>query len=164
MESWKIISNFSKYLISDFGRVMNKERGNILKPSNGTYNMVLLLSDAGQTKNLYVHRLVAQAFLNNPDNKRCVDHIDGNKYNNNVTNLRWSTPSENQANRKPSLFTSSDYKGVSLHKPSGKWLVHINIDRKCTHIGLYDDEIEAAKAYNSWAVISFGEFARLNNV
>jgi hypothetical protein len=76
--------------------------------------------------------------------------------------LRWATGSENQANRKISKFASSDYKGVSYHKPSKKWLVHFNFDKKCTHVGLYEDEKEAAHAYNYIAKNYYGDYAKLN--
>ena len=59
-----------------------------------TYRVVLL-TDNGSSKTLYVHRLVAQSFIENPDNKREVNHIDGNKLNNDVSNLEWVTHSEN---------------------------------------------------------------------
>lgn len=55
----------------------------------------VLLSENGKTKNYFVHRLVAQAFIPNPDNLPCVNHRDGNKLNNSVDNLEWCTHREN---------------------------------------------------------------------
>lgn len=70
--------------------------GKILKSyveTNG-YKRVVLSID-GKRKLYYVHRLLAEAFIDNPENKDCVNHIDGNKLNNSVDNLEWVTYSEN---------------------------------------------------------------------
>jgi len=75
-------------------------------------------------------------------NKKCVemiDHIDGNKLNNSIDNLRESNNSKNQQNRK-------DVKGYSLH-PSGKYISIINIDGKNRHLGYFKNKEEASKAY-----------------
>ena len=60
------------------------------------YKVVSLKFDDGTRRNVYVHRLMAQTFLPNPENKREVNHIDGNKLNNNIDNLEWCTSSENR--------------------------------------------------------------------
>ena len=62
------------------------------------YQMVALRND-GAIKKFYVHRLVAEAFIPNPDGKEQVNHIDGNTMNNSVCNLEWATGSENQLHR-----------------------------------------------------------------
>ena len=54
----------------------------------------------GKRKSAKIHRLVAEAFIPNPENKECVDHIDKVRNNNNVNNLRWATKSENCMNKK----------------------------------------------------------------
>ena len=76
-----------------------------------------------QVHNLYVHRMVAELFIENPENKWYVDHIDGNRYNNKVTNLRWATPSENRLNpitveryNKTSASEETHRKRVEHHK------------------------------------------------
>ena len=93
-EIWKSIEYFPNYQISNYGNVKNKEK--ILKPllcSSG-YLFVRLYNKT-EVKNLKIHRLVATAFIKNPQNKSCVNHIDGNKKNNNVKNLEWCTYKEN---------------------------------------------------------------------
>ena len=64
---------------------------------------------------LYVHRLVAETFIPNPDNKPCIDHIDRNPLNNDVSNLRWATVKENSLNQKKNLpvgHRSIDYENI----------------------------------------------------
>lgn len=90
---WKQIEGFDNYEVSDMGQVRNKKSGRVLKQGtkpNG-YNFVLL----GRGNNKHVHRLVAQAFLDNVDNLPEVHHIDSNKSNNCVENLRWISHKDN---------------------------------------------------------------------
>lgn len=99
-EEWKDIKEYEKtYQISDFGRVKSlkfgKEKILKLKKNSGGYLEVLLYGK--QSKKTYrVHRLVAEAFIPNPNNLPEVNHIDGNKENNNIYNLEWVTGSENK--------------------------------------------------------------------
>lgn len=66
--------------------------------NNKGYHVTGLINNYGKTDTLLIHRLVAMAFIPNPNNKPCVDHIDGNKSNNHVDNLRWVTYKENNNN------------------------------------------------------------------
>ena len=98
-EIWKdAVNGFSRYSISDQGRVRNKEKDFICKltldRSTG-YMVVNLQGDDGLRHVKGVHVLVAEAFIPNPEHKRLVNHIDTNKTNNNVHNLEWATDSEN---------------------------------------------------------------------
>ena len=107
-ENWKDIKDYEGiYQISDRGNVkvlvkwdVNKrdyvpdER--LLRPTdNGNGYLIIALKRRGKRKNGYVHRLVAQAFLENPDGKNEINHKDYNKYNNNVENLEWCDRIEN---------------------------------------------------------------------
>lgn len=102
MENWKFIN--ANYEVSDKGNIKSVNyRGTgksaIRKQSiskNGY--MRVILSDNGKNKTYFVHRLVAAAFIPNPDNKPCIDHIDGDRANNHADNLRWVTVKENQNN------------------------------------------------------------------
>lgn len=93
-----------------------------------------------------------------------TDHINGNKLDNRKENLRKVTQSQNQANRKKGKNKSSIYKGVIWHKRRNHWLAQITINRKKIYLGSFNNEIDAAKAYNEAAIKYFGEFARLNEV
>lgn len=110
-EVWKDIKGFEGiYQISNFGNVRSLDRrvvnhkngatrivpGMILSPwDNGNGYLVVSLNDKRKRKNFYVHRIVAEHFIDNPENKPCVNHLDYNKYNNCVSNLEWCTQIEN---------------------------------------------------------------------
>jgi len=89
-ETWTTARDFENYLISNIGNVKNSKTGRILKPSKSKY---LSVSLNGCQKT--IHRLVAENFITKPDGKNEVNHIDGNKHNNNVENLEWVTRKEN---------------------------------------------------------------------
>jgi len=100
MEQWKEIVGYPGYKVSNLGRVMGIH-GKILagsKTQHG-YKTVLICPDVNTRKRLLIHRIVATAFIDNPDNKPTVDHIDRNKNNNCVENLRWATNHENNMNK-----------------------------------------------------------------
>ncbi len=96
-----------------------------------------------------------------------VDHRDGNGLNNQRQNLRISTATQNSRNRRKSKAfynrqLSSQYKGVSLQKSSNKWISRIMQNRRPIWLGIFEDEVDAARAYDTAAIQYHGEFARLN--
>lgn len=98
---WKPIKDYEDlYMVSNTGLIKslhwNKEKilKQVIRSNNYKYYFVGLLKE-GKRKYFAVHRLVAQAFIHNPNNYTQVDHLDGNKLNNNVNNLEWVTPKEN---------------------------------------------------------------------
>ena len=103
MEKWKAIKGYEgNYNVSNQGRVKSYRKcigGYILSPKierlNHTSYEVVTLSVNGKKKQNRVHRLVAEAFIDNPENKCCVNHIDNNGTNNIYSNLEWATQSEN---------------------------------------------------------------------
>ena len=99
-EIWKNIDGFPKYQVSTLGNVMNIEQNKKLNPTKkGGYYLVDLRNE-GERKSYRVHRLVAGAFLENPDNKSDVNHKDKNKLNNCLLNLEWNTRKENMIHAK----------------------------------------------------------------
>ena len=166
-ECWRSIDGYMNYQVSNVGRVRNVSTERILKPCvdiHGYHNVTL--SKGGMAKNHRVHKLVAHEFIQRPDSnaKLVIDHIDRNKVNNQVTNLRWATQQQNMMNMTIRTGTSSQYKGVAYHKTKSKWCAYIMFDRKLLHIGLFANEEDAARAYNAKAIELFGEFANLNPV
>lgn len=115
-EKWKPIANFPRYEVSNFGNIRNGATKHIMRPwiTQG-YQYVALRSN-GNKRNLRVNRLVAEAFIPNPLNKPEVNHLDGNKLNNFVSNLQWNTSSENTQHAiRTGLFTP--YKLPPYSKP-----------------------------------------------
>ena len=96
MEYFKKIKGYENYLISNQGRVFNFKFKKFLKPTKdrGGYLLVNLWKN-GIRKLYRIHRLVALAFIPNPENKETVNHIDGVKINNFAINLEWATNKEN---------------------------------------------------------------------
>lgn len=98
-EIWKDIKGYEGiYQVSSRGKVrsLKNNKARILRPriNNKGYNVACLCKE-GKVEYKLVHRLVAEGFINNFENKPYVNHIDGDKLNNNVNNLEWVTPSEN---------------------------------------------------------------------
>lgn len=94
-EKWCPVNEFPNYQISDQGRVKSNITGQILRPRNCRgYNRVTMYKD-GHRSDKFIHRLVGETFIDNPLNKKEINHIDGDKLNNSVMNLEWCTRSEN---------------------------------------------------------------------
>jgi hypothetical protein len=91
-----------------------------------------------------------------------IDHINRDPADNSIVNLRLASISENNRNSSKQKDCTSQYKGVSWYAPSKKWCSKIMKDRVRKHIGYYDNEEEAARAYDKAAKEIFGEYANLN--
>jgi len=90
------------------------------------------------------------------------DHIDGNGLNNLRSNLRPASNSQQQAHQGLRANNKSGYKGVHWHKRDLQWQAEITVNGKKRYLGSFEDEIEAAKAYDRAAFAAWGEFAVLN--
>nr|DAQ29441.1 MAG TPA: homing endonuclease [Caudoviricetes sp.] len=147
-EIWKDIPLLSRYQISSLGRVKSKQRSTkcnkgvvnrkerLMTPQlrgKQGYACVRLRTDIGVTKTYSIHRLVAQAFIPNPENKPTVDHINRDRLDNRVENLRWATYSEQQSNKIVS---------------TGQVKIPVKAIDKSGNVYYYDGVVEASKALN----------------
>jgi len=163
-EIWSDVVGYEgTYEVSIYGRVRSLRNGKIriMKPviTPKGYAMLILMKD--KVKNPHVvHRLVAKAFVPNPLGKPNVDHIDNNRSNNIVTNLRWATHSENNGNTHS--WSEIGIKGVkAVNAQKGlRYVAAVTYAGKRYHLGTFDSSEEAQDAYKLKAKELFGEFAK----
>jgi hypothetical protein len=119
---------------------------------------ILRKTEFGRIKYMYLHREIM-----NPPKGLLVDHRNGDSLDNRRANLRLATHSQNTQNRgKWRIKTSSRFVGVSFDKEYELWRAYIRYQEKRIHLGRFDSETDAAKAYDAAAKKYFGEFAHLN--
>ena len=143
-----------KKLTSNLSRVKIGSKAGHLNKSDGYCRIII------NNKSYLVHRLIFlyhYGYL-----PKYIDHIDRNKSNNNIENLRGVTRSQNLMNSKIRKG-SSQYKGVSQHK-SNKWQARIMHQGKRIYLGLFINEIDAAKAYNDAIIKYHNKYGLLNEV
>tara|TARA_R110000765_G_scaffold9402_4_gene29445 strand:- start:2950 stop:3480 length:531 start_codon:yes stop_codon:yes gene_type:complete len=158
-EMWKDIPGYGDYQISNQGRVrsLRFNKTKILKPQPHGNNGYLRIGlyKGGRQKFHRIPRLLAQGFLPDWDESLEVDHINGVKTENHVENLRMVTHQENSRSFLPKRpGCSSKFRGVHW-LPSKKWRAVIKSDGKHKHLGCFNNEEEAARAYNK-AAIKYG--------
>ena len=141
MERWKAIKCLPGYSVSDKGRVRKDSTGQIMVLSkNGGYCRI--------TISKHVHRLVAESFLDKPNDEKCwVDHIDGNRSNNNVDNLRWVTPSENAMAYGYKSRIKNKRRKVKATHLDGHTIVFESRQACAEYFGCSDSEIVYGKVY-----------------
>lgn len=156
-EQWKDIEGYEKcYQISNKGSVKSLARTSIrrgtpynlperiLKPginNPGYYYVSLRVNDTA--KNHSIHRLVGDYFIPNPFNLPVINHIDGDKLNNNDWNLERTSHRENHCHGKTKIKSSSQYIGVHWDKNANKWRASIRINGKSKNLGSFNIELEA---------------------
>lgn len=168
----KELSNYPGYAINEVGEVFSlsrkvrTRRGGFrtvpprkLKPTlhNRGYLLVSLWRE-GRGKFRYIHQLMAEAFLGLTGEYH-VDHIDGNKKNNHLTNLRLATRSQNSQNSKAHSDSQSGLKGVSRKRK--RWRARIVVDGKEKSLGVFGTKEEAHAAWVAVAKELHGEFFRV---
>lgn len=94
---WKQIPEYENYAVNEYGEVKNVNTNHIMATdiNSAGYERIQVRKN-GKSKKLFRHRLVAQNFLDNPNNYKEVNHIDGNKHNNHVSNLEWCDRTHNK--------------------------------------------------------------------
>ncbi|WP_280755930.1 HNH endonuclease [Paenibacillus sp. LBL] len=113
----------------------------------------------GKETTIRIHRLIL-----GPDNQLVVDHINHDCLDNRKENLRLCSHSKNIRNRTKRIAGTSKYKGVYFYKNLNKWKAQIEIKGKKKHLGYFENEQDAAVAYNKAAAFYFGEYAHLNHI
>lgn len=126
-----------------------------VRPRNVTYALANLPRRDGHGT-LYMHRLILGASGH-------ADHINGDGLDNRRSNLRVASYAQNAANVDQPAGASR-FKGVSRSRSSGRWRAYIRTNYRQVHIGTFDTEEDAARAYDRVASAMWGEFARLNGV
>ncbi len=143
-EIWKKIPQFENYEVSNFGRVRRVLKTGYYYRSpviqHGYNHVTFSYCKGTKFKSFQVHRLVALLFIDNPQNKKCVNHIDGNKQNNNVKNLEWCTHSENEIH---------SYHVLNKKSPATKLkLEDVLYIRENTIFGKKGNTVSMAKKFN----------------
>lgn len=161
LEVWKPVVGYEGYFsVSNLGNIRGDER--TVKGPHGTrkvisrpkgqtilptgYVRVVLYKD-GSGNSQFVHRLVALAFIPNPESKPQVNHKNGTKGDNRSTNLEWCTSRENISHAWGSIPNSSKFIGVKWNKENKKWVACLSIKHQRLHLGYFKNEIDAANAY-----------------
>ena len=158
-EEFKVILDFPSYQISNKGTIKNIQRGTIVKPSKAKSDYYYFQVMKNSKKhNLYIHKLIGEYFIPNPDNKTIVDHIDRNRTNNDISNLRWASKSENAINCKIREDNTSGCRGVCFNKRSKLWLARINLNNSVTNIGYFKNYEDAVIARQNKELELYGEF------
>ena len=151
----KLISQYKWYVYKD--KRNSYAQTHIPHPDGGWYLQPGRKTRRKRTTTIQMHKLIIQDSLKEGMQ---VDHINHNGLDNRKSNLRPCTFQQNRFNQRPHKNSASPYKGVT--RQYGKWCAQIFTNGKSTYIGSYNDEEEAARAYDAKARELFGEYAYLN--
>jgi len=140
------------YKIRTNGRLKSGTRAGSLM-SRG-YRKIMI-----KRKSYLEHRIIWMMFNGEIPDKMEVDHIDGNKLNNQIGNLRIATRTQNRMNIGPYNCNKLKMKGVSWHKQVKKWVARIRVDKKLIHLGVFDNPEDAFNKYKSASEYYHKEFS-----
>lgn len=164
IEIWKEIEGYPSYMVSNMGRVKSLKYGRekTLKPhNNGNGYLSVCLWKNNTYKHMYIHRLVAQAFIPNTENKPCIDHLNCVRTDNRTENLRWVTYTENIINpitRKKSSDThreiyqgenNPNYGNRGKNNPLSKPIVQLTLDNEIVKLWFAAKDAEREKQFDA---------------
>lgn len=138
-EDWRKIEGFENFYVSNLGRVRNVKSNKILKENIKNGYAYVGLTEGTKQKSCRVHRLVANAFIDNPENKKYVNHIDGNKLNNRVDNLEWITASDNVKHALNNNLFCTQARKVSQYDKKGNLIKTFNSLAEASNVTGIDD-------------------------
>lgn len=169
-ERWKKVPGFEHYKVSDQGRVMSCRYGTgggvkvgpwrLITPAyNGkrTHLQVDLVRESKKRVAFSIHRLLYELFVGPIPDGMVVDHADRNSLNNQLSNLRLATQSQNVANTK-SRNKAGWPKGIRPTK-NGKWEAKTSYKGKAVYLGRHATQEAAIEAFSKYVVETYGEFA-----
>lgn len=155
-----------RYSITKTGEVFSHRRKAFVKTHIDLRGYVALqLFIDGVKKNERIHRLLAETFIPNENNYKIVDHINRNKLDNRIENLRWVTETiscVNQSKMQRKGGCTSKHRGVSYDRY--KWVAYIRAGKNRIYLGRFDKEEDAALAYNTCAKLLWGDYSVLNSI
>lgn len=180
VEIWKDIKGYEgKYQVSNLGRFKNLLTNFVYKSRDeNTYNQIQMNINGEYTAK-YLHRLVAKTFIPNPNNKKEVNHIDGNKSNNKVENLEWCTRKENVKHYNKVLKNNDEMKNRQVPMEDKHWnkqaeairrklnlnskseAVRVSIERTYNELCLQPQNSEAEEAFDKFMGFPLHEIDKL---
>lgn len=139
---------FPNHIIRSDGTILGLRYKNILVHQfcKQGYPVIFLKNRYGKKKRFFIHYLVASTFLGPKPKGLDTDHIDRDKTNNNLNNLRYVSRATNNFNKDGNKNNTSGYKGVAWHGQKGMWRAYIMFDYKQKHLGLFSTKEQANEA------------------
>ena len=160
----KLLSLFDNlYGITEDGKLFSTRNNKYLKPATDKYGYkYYVISINGKKKTLKAHRIVAMAFIPNPQNKPTVDHINGDRQDNRVENLRWATHKEQQMNpttikKADEIHKRTDYRKMGEIRNFGRR--HTSVYKNGEFLGSFQSLKDAADFVN----VSYGKASECAN-
>lgn len=161
-EAWKTINEFPNYAISDIGRVKSlvnsvfKKPGDIMSQFMSPFYCKVSLYKNKKHYTRSVHRIMAETFLGDaPTAKHQVGHIDGNPKNNDVSNLKWCTPKENQKDRikHGTMFFDKSYYQQKITEDDARYIISSTetIRNLSEQFGLSQRHVQNIRSGKKWA-------------